>query len=144
MSPHRRLADDQRFVDASIVGWVNYLHGNRKAANALMLKENRRQVARLRAGDVLIEPPLGPLSSADFVAGMNEGIALGEQATVAMLPQLRAYQVSPEAYAAWRAARAAKLQPASLMPGGGTRPGMLGSRSPFFARRGEELRRPCV
>jgi NTE family protein len=78
---------------------------------ALMLKENRRQVARLRAGDVLIEPPLGPLSSADFVAGMNEGIALGEQATVAMLPQLRAYQVSPEAYAAWRAARAAKLQP---------------------------------
>jgi len=42
---------------------------------------------------------------------MNEGIALGEQATVAMLPQLRAYQVSPEAYAAWRAERAAKLQP---------------------------------
>ena len=30
----------QRFVDASIVGWVNYLHGNRKAANALMLKDN--------------------------------------------------------------------------------------------------------
>jgi NitT/TauT family transport system substrate-binding protein len=30
----------QRFVDASIVGWVNFLHGNRKAANALMLKDN--------------------------------------------------------------------------------------------------------
>jgi NitT/TauT family transport system substrate-binding protein len=30
----------QRFVDASIVGWVNYLYGNRKAANALMLKDN--------------------------------------------------------------------------------------------------------
>lgn len=78
---------------------------------ALMLKETRRQIARLRPGDVLIEPALGPLSSADFVAGMNEGIALGEQATEAMLPQLRAYQVSPEAYAEWRAQRAAKLQP---------------------------------
>ena len=30
----------QRFVDASIVGWVNYLYGNRKPANALMLKDN--------------------------------------------------------------------------------------------------------
>lgn len=30
----------QRFVDASIVGWVNYLYGDRKAANALMIKEN--------------------------------------------------------------------------------------------------------
>jgi NitT/TauT family transport system substrate-binding protein len=30
----------QRFVDASITGWVNYLYGNRKAANAMMLKDN--------------------------------------------------------------------------------------------------------
>jgi NitT/TauT family transport system substrate-binding protein len=30
----------QRFVDASIVGWVNYLYGDRKAANAMMLKDN--------------------------------------------------------------------------------------------------------
>ena len=30
----------QRFVDASIVGWVNYLYGNRNAANALMIKDN--------------------------------------------------------------------------------------------------------
>lgn len=30
----------QRFVDASILGWVNYLYGNRKAANAMMLKDN--------------------------------------------------------------------------------------------------------
>ncbi len=29
----------QRFVDASIVGWVNYLYGNRKAANAMMIKD---------------------------------------------------------------------------------------------------------
>lgn len=30
----------QRFVDASAIGWVNYLYGDRKAAGALMLKDN--------------------------------------------------------------------------------------------------------
>lgn len=30
----------QRFVDASILGWVNYLYGDRKAANAMMIKDN--------------------------------------------------------------------------------------------------------
>jgi len=30
----------QRFVDASILGWVNYLYGDRKAADAMMLKDN--------------------------------------------------------------------------------------------------------
>lgn len=30
----------QKFVDASILGWVNYLYGNRKAANAMMIKDN--------------------------------------------------------------------------------------------------------
>ncbi len=30
----------QRFVDASIEGWVNYLYGNRKAADALMVRDN--------------------------------------------------------------------------------------------------------
>lgn len=30
----------QRFVDASILGWVNYLYGDRKAANAMMIREN--------------------------------------------------------------------------------------------------------
>jgi NitT/TauT family transport system substrate-binding protein len=30
----------RRFVDASIVGWYNYLYGDRKAANALMRKDN--------------------------------------------------------------------------------------------------------
>lgn len=35
-----RPAVVQRFVDASILGWVNYLYGDRSAANALMLKDN--------------------------------------------------------------------------------------------------------
>lgn len=36
----RRPALVQRFVDASIIGWVNYLYGDRRAANALMIKDN--------------------------------------------------------------------------------------------------------
>ncbi len=30
----------QRFVDASALGWVNYLYGDRKAADAMMIKDN--------------------------------------------------------------------------------------------------------
>ena len=30
----------RRFVDASILGWYNYLYGDRRAANALMRKDN--------------------------------------------------------------------------------------------------------
>jgi NitT/TauT family transport system substrate-binding protein len=30
----------QRFVDASIIGWVNYLYGDRRATNVAMLHEN--------------------------------------------------------------------------------------------------------
>ena len=30
----------QRFVDASAIGWVNYLHGQRQAAAALMMRDN--------------------------------------------------------------------------------------------------------
>ena len=30
----------QRFVDASIIGWVNYLYGDRSAAHALMKRDN--------------------------------------------------------------------------------------------------------
>lgn len=78
---------------------------------ALMLKETKRQRERLGAGDVLIIPELGDLGSADFTAGLDQGVAMGEAATVAVLPQLRAMQVSPQAYAAWREARLARLKP---------------------------------
>jgi NitT/TauT family transport system substrate-binding protein len=30
----------QRFVDASVIGWYNYLYGDNKAANALIKKHN--------------------------------------------------------------------------------------------------------
>lgn len=78
---------------------------------ALMLKETRRQRERLGADDVLIIPELGDLGSADFALALDKGVALGEQATEAALPRLQALRVSPEAYAAWRDARMAKLSP---------------------------------
>ena len=51
----------RRFVDASILGWVNYLYGDRKAANALMRRDNpemtddelERSVALLRGQGIV-------------------------------------------------------------------------------------------
>ncbi|MFD0724444.1 patatin-like phospholipase family protein [Lysobacter brunescens] len=78
---------------------------------ALMQKESQRQRDRLGPRDVLIVPELADLGSADFTGGMDKGVALGEAATVAALPQLQAMRVSEADYAAWRTARAAKLRP---------------------------------
>ena len=78
---------------------------------ALMRRETQRQRERLGAGDVLIVPALGDLSSADFTAGLDQGIPLGEAATTAALPALQSMRLDPEAYAAWRAARRARLSP---------------------------------
>jgi len=67
----------QRFVDASILGWVNYMYGDRKAANALMRRENpemteeelEASVALIRAQGVVdsgeaLERGIGAMSSA--------------------------------------------------------------------------------
>jgi len=51
----------KRFVDASILGWVNYLYGDRRAANALMRQDNpemtddeiERSVALMRAQGIV-------------------------------------------------------------------------------------------
>jgi NitT/TauT family transport system substrate-binding protein len=51
----------QRFVDASIIGWYNYLYGDRRAANAAMRRDNpemtddeiERSVALLRAQGIV-------------------------------------------------------------------------------------------
>jgi NitT/TauT family transport system substrate-binding protein len=46
----------QRFVDASILGWVNYLYGDRRAANTMMLKDNPEMtVAELEASTALMK-----------------------------------------------------------------------------------------
>lgn len=66
----------QRFVDASIVGWVNYLYGNRAAANALMIKDNPEMtVAELEASVALMKQQ-GIVDSGESLANgigaMNE------------------------------------------------------------------------
>ncbi len=46
----------QRFVDASAIGWVNYLYGDRKAANAMMIKDNPEMtVAEMEASVALMK-----------------------------------------------------------------------------------------
>ena len=46
----------QRFVDASVIGWVNYLYGNRQAAAALMMRDNPEMtVAEMEASAALMK-----------------------------------------------------------------------------------------
>jgi NitT/TauT family transport system substrate-binding protein len=67
----------QRFVDASIVGWVNYLYGDRSAANARMLQDNPEMtVAEIEASVALMKQQgivdSGEASSAG-IGAMNAG-----------------------------------------------------------------------
>ncbi len=67
----------QRFVDASILGWVNYLYGKRAAANALMIKDNpEMSEAELEASVALLKQQ-GIVDSGEALANgigaMNEG-----------------------------------------------------------------------
>jgi NitT/TauT family transport system substrate-binding protein len=46
----------QKFVDASIIGWVNFMYGDRRAAIALMLKDNPElSVAEVEASVALMK-----------------------------------------------------------------------------------------
>jgi NitT/TauT family transport system substrate-binding protein len=59
----------QRFVDASIVGWVNYLYGKRDAANAMMMKDNPEMtVAEIEASVALMKQQ-GIVDSGEAAAG---------------------------------------------------------------------------
>lgn len=46
----------QRFVDASIIGWVNFMYGDRSATNALILKDNPEiSLAEIEASVLLMK-----------------------------------------------------------------------------------------
>ena len=67
----------KRFVDGSILGWVTYLYGDRRAANALMLKDNPEMtVGELEASTALMKQQ-GIVDSGESLAGgigaMSEG-----------------------------------------------------------------------
>src|SRR5215211_2164939 len=55
----------QRFVDASIVGWYNYLYGDNKAANALIKKHNPEMSDELLAYSVETMKAYGIVDSGD-------------------------------------------------------------------------------
>src|SRR5690348_9743308 len=59
----------QRFVDASIIGWYNYLYGDNKAANALIRKHNPEMTEELLAYSVNKMKEYGIVDSGDTVKG---------------------------------------------------------------------------
>ena len=58
----------QRFVDASILGWVNYLYGDRKAANALMMRDNPELTEDEIERSVKLMKSLGIVDSGEALA----------------------------------------------------------------------------
>ncbi len=72
--------------------------------NILTEQNVRIQLASLREGDVLISPNLGALTSSEFDKS-REFIELGVAAAREAAPKLAAFSLSPEAYAAYKAAR---------------------------------------
>ncbi len=55
----------QRFVDASAIGWVNYLYGNRAAANAAMIKDNPEMTAAEMEASVALMKAQGIVDSGE-------------------------------------------------------------------------------
>jgi len=55
----------QRFVDASIIGWYNYLYGDNKAANALIKRHNPEMTDELLAYSIARMKDYGIVDSGD-------------------------------------------------------------------------------
>ena len=79
--------------------------------NILTEQNVQRSIASLWQEDLLITPQLNGMGSGSFERG-KDFIALGEAAAEQVLPQLRAFAISPEAYADWLLART-HAQPAA-------------------------------
>lgn len=69
----------QRFVDASIIGWVNYLYGDRKAAAALMMKDNPEMTEAEMEASVALMKQQGIVDSGESLA---HGIGAMSQARI--------------------------------------------------------------
>lgn len=70
----------QRFVDASVIGWVNYLYGNRQAANALMIKDNPEMTEAEMEASVALMKQQGIVDSGEAATA---GIGAMSQARIA-------------------------------------------------------------
>jgi NitT/TauT family transport system substrate-binding protein len=58
----------QRFVDASIIGWYNYVYGDNKAANAIIKRENPEMTDELLAYSVAKMKEYGIVDSGDSLS----------------------------------------------------------------------------
>ena len=70
----------QRFVNASAIGWVNYLYGNRKAAAAMMLKDNPEMTEAEMEASVALMKAQGIVDSGEAAA---KGIGAMSSARIA-------------------------------------------------------------
>ena len=55
----------RRFVEASIIGWVNYLYGDRHAADALIMKDNPEMTEDLITQSLALMKQMGIVDSGD-------------------------------------------------------------------------------
>ncbi|MBT9524649.1 MAG: ABC transporter substrate-binding protein [Rhizobacter sp.] len=69
----------QRFVDASALGWVHYLYGDRKAAAALMMKDNPEMTLAEMEASVALMKQQGIVDSGEALQG---GIGAMNQARI--------------------------------------------------------------
>lgn len=69
----------QRFVDASALGWVHYLYGDRKAAAALMMKDNPEMTVAEMEASVALMKQQGIVDSGEALQG---GIGAMNQARI--------------------------------------------------------------
>ena len=67
----------QRFVDASAIGWVNYLYGDRQLANAMMIKDNPEMTQAEMEASVALMKAQGIVDSGEAasqgIGAMNPG-----------------------------------------------------------------------
>src|SRR6202167_6431318 len=85
----------QRFVNASIVGWYNYLYGNNAAANALIKKLNPEMTDELIAYSIARMKEYGIVDSGD---SLRDGIGAMNDARMASFfdKMARAHVVRPD------------------------------------------------
>ena len=69
----------QRFVDASAIGWVNYLYGKRDAAAALMIKDNPEMTVAEMEASVALMKQQGIVDSGE---ALHSGIGAMSQARI--------------------------------------------------------------
>ncbi len=87
----------------------NVLNVASQMIGVLMERNMRESREQIRPGqDLMIQPDLGEISAASFSRGV-QGIPAGEAAARAVADQLRRWSLSESDYAAWQAARAAKV-----------------------------------